>query len=379
MYKEFTEAQFLNEINRIWFPKLIQIFRNANREIDNALGEELFMPNFNIMEMDRTWGLWDSVNDELSINQKLLRYYPWEAVEHVMRHEMAHMIVSDIWRADDVSPHGETFKRACNILNIPGDRCDSSTYLMAYGQTDEKVVRKVKKLMALSTSSNVNESTSAMAKAHALMRKHNVKDIYEDDERDIFISRPIGIIGKTVPQYVRSICAILEEFYFVKHIATYHREKSKRGFGYEKFRYVEIFGKPENLDLAEYVFHFLYNQGMSHWEEFKKEAKELGDDIKGTYSKQAYLEDFYLGYGRKLGNEKDKGEVEETETEAEAMNEVLSLAEDKLDDRYKKNYPNLVYRSTRGTTKSGGDGYSSGNKLKFRPGVGRGNRGRSIG
>ena len=371
MYKEITEEEFLNEVNNIWIPKLYAIFGKARDDIWRAIHKNLKKPNFEIITSMRKWGTWSSKRNIIQINQKLLRHYPWEAVRHVVRHEIAHMIVSEIWKLDgEVAPHGDAFKKACKILNIPSTASDSPSYLMEFGVTNEAVVRKVKKLMALSSSSNDNESTSAMAKAHRLMKKHNIKDV-EDTVDDIYVARPIGVVGKNVPGYLRDICHILEEFYFVKHISSYHYKGGK------SLRHIQIFGKPENVDLAEYVFHFLYNQGMLHWEEFKKECKENGENIRGNYSKNSYLESFYRGYNYKLKAESKKDEHIESE-EYESMTAVLNIAENKLDERYRKHYPNIrtCYRAE--TYMSGGNGFSKGSSLKFKQGVNGSSRGGRI-
>jgi hypothetical protein len=210
MFKEISEEQFLTEVNSIWIHKLYNIFIDARDEIWTALNKNLKKPNFEIINSTRKWGTWCSTRNTMQINQKLLRHFPWEAVEHVVRHEMAHMIVSEIWKlGGQVAPHGDAFKKACKILDIPSTASDSASYLMEFGVTNEDVVRKVKKLMALSSSSNNNESTSAMAKAHKLMRKHNIKDV-ENTVDEMYVARPIGIVGKSVPGYLRDICFILE-------------------------------------------------------------------------------------------------------------------------------------------------------------------------
>ena len=65
------------------------------------------------------------------------------------------------------------------------------------------------------------------------------------------------IVLNTFFKYMFNISFIFLIYYYKDH---------------KSYRHMEIFGKPENLDLAEYVFHFLYNQGEIHWEKFKKEV-----------------------------------------------------------------------------------------------------------
>jgi hypothetical protein len=116
---------------------------------------------------------------------------------------------------------------------------------------------------------------------------------------------------------------------------------------------------------------------MLHWEEFKKECREKGQSIRGHYSKNSYLESFYRGYRHQLQDESDKDEDKESE-EYESMNAVLDIAENKLDERYRRHYPNLRNISRSGTYMGGGNGFSKGSSLKFSPGVSSSSRGNRI-
>ncbi|HUU87426.1 MAG TPA: DUF2786 domain-containing protein [Candidatus Glassbacteria bacterium] len=384
---KISEEQFQSNINKIWIYELNKIFKKANSEIFNHYHDKgkklkLQTPNFAIHGTDKkAWGTWNINERILSVSPQLIRSMPYEAVVHVVRHEMAHMIVSELWKCGDrVSPHGETFQSACALLGIESTSCSSPSYLMKFGKTNEKIVDKVKKLMALGESPNKNESERALSKAHELMRKHNIDNLKEEREYE-FTVRPIGIsLGKRTPNYMYSIGRIVSDFYFVKYISSYHFDENK----WVNQRHFELFGKPENLDLAEYVFHFLYNQGQELWKEFKKVKKEEGFIVRGNtlvdpdgyytsdnYSKSAFLEGVYSGYSAKLslGNEKQKKDFEQCENYA-SLNELLRTSESKLDKSYNSKY-NVKYSSRSAGSASGrSDGYQKGKSLQFRSGVG---------
>jgi len=381
-----SEEEFQTNVNKFWIYELSLMFRKANLDLYNHYNQknkfiQLKTPNFEIITNNQYWGTWASKNRILGISEKLIRHFPYEAVEHVMRHEVAHMIVDEIWGVGNaVSPHGETFASACAILGIEPTSSDSSSYLMKFGKTNEKVVDKVKKLMALGESPNKNEAERALKKAYELMTKHNIKNIHDENSSQ-FNYRPIGIkCGKRTPSFMYDIGRIVDDFYYVKYIRSHHYDGRTGG----TYKHFEIFGKPENLDLAEYVWHFLYNQGQILWEDFaiekiKEGYKKKGDSLidpdhdywnRGdNYSKSSFLQGVYAGYSSKLRKEQRENETHLDLENNSELNELIDISKSKLDKAYNKRY--RVKRSSRsGSSANGhGDGYAKGKSMNIRSGV----------
>ena len=98
---EYFKA-YQDDINRSWTRKLASEFYIQNRLIYNSIQRELIMPNFKFFTEKKYWGLWSASDTTLSISYDLLRNYEWDAVVHTLKHEMAHMVVDEIFNVDEI-------------------------------------------------------------------------------------------------------------------------------------------------------------------------------------------------------------------------------------------------------------------------------------
>jgi len=120
-----------------------------------------------------------------------------------------------------------------------------------------------------------------------------------------------------------------------------------------------MFGDPTNLEVAEYVFHALLNQGEALYEDFKKNHIA----IKGRkISKASYFAGLMSGY--KLKMEK----FQNTNTD-ENDKSLIHMSDKMLKDLFEKEY-NVRYNKSNGSC---GLGYSNGEsdskKLNISSGV----------
>ncbi len=114
----------------------------------------------------------------------------------------------------------------------------------------EKVLERIKKLLALATSSNEHEAAAAAAKAQELLLKHNLDESMLDDKEEesadfySFIDKNyVGVRGVLL----HYICQ-----------ATMCTEVLQSLAGGHKKYY--IFGKKENLEVVEYLYWHLIRQ-----------------------------------------------------------------------------------------------------------------------
>jgi hypothetical protein len=120
---------------------------------------------------------------------------------------------------DNGHVHGELFNKAAQALGISGERCTSSEEKRNYELPEyDKMLGRVKKLLALGESNYEEESKSAISKAYALMAKYNIslKDVPDDNRT--FVFRPIGKVWGRVPSYVHTLVRTVSRYYFVKAI-----------------------------------------------------------------------------------------------------------------------------------------------------------------
>jgi len=322
----------------------------------------------------------------VTISRRLLNNYPWDAVVETLRHEMAHMIVDEVFCIPDALAHGDSFVRACNVLDIDPHGAHSAAEKLAISLPEkEKMARKVHKLLALGGSSHEAEAESAISKAHELMTKYNISVRERPDSERVYIQRPVGAAYKKMPTYVCTLARLVSRYYYVNYIIRH---------GYRGTKYIEMFGEPHNLDIAEYVYHFLLEEGNRQWETFKKTdayqnrfREEDEDDYmdwgssygsprrvgrrRSRYSKVAFIDGLYTGFMSKLATTEKAVKIK-----VDPDNVLpISTLDKKLNEEYDKAYPSVSshYGSGYGNTGGYSAGAQIGRSISINPGV-RGSR-----
>ena len=104
----------------------------------------------------------------------------YHTVKEVLGHEVAHYID---WNINGFSSHGEEFKRIC-VIGVN----DESVHKEALNtvKDNSSIIEKIKKLLALSESPNMNEAQSALLKARQLMRDYNLEDADRKESQKIY-------------------------------------------------------------------------------------------------------------------------------------------------------------------------------------------------
>jgi len=245
-------------------------WENASWILDSSYRNQLHKPLFSLRDIKGRWGYWSGERNEICLSRNLVLNHSWDAVREIFHHEMAHQLAEQILAAHDEPPHGEKFKKACYLLKANPKA--SGNYMpldeqVSNGSTspEDKIMVRVKKLMALAQSQNQHEAEAAMTKAHELIRKYNVELLSLDDNR-LFIS---VFIGRPALRHFREdydLSSLLQEFYFVYGIwvPAYVIEKCKMG------RVLEISGTAQNARLASYIHDFIKNFIAFRWDEYNK-------------------------------------------------------------------------------------------------------------
>ena len=170
-------------------------------------------PLFALKDMKNRLGYWSGDKNEIALSRDFVMNHSWDSVREVFLHEIAHQFTEQVLGVYNEPPHGPMFHRACRMLRAnpkaTGDYRPLDEQISHESKYDkDKIMLRVKKLMALAESSNRYEAESAMAKAYELISKHNV-DLLAHDEKRNFIS---VFIGKPALRYTR-------EAY---HLARFH-------------------------------------------------------------------------------------------------------------------------------------------------------------
>jgi len=257
---------------------------------ESYLNEALTRPIIRIGNSERSLGLWDGRNRTLTISKIHIRKHPWLSVMETLRHEMAHQYAYEVLGAHDEVPHGTAFRDACRRLRC-SPRTGASEHELATGEhRDARILRVLKKILSLASSPNENEAQAAVQKARQFLMKYNI-DLVELDEDRNFEARCLGSVKGRRTSAELWMASLLNRFFFVEvlWVQSYEATRDRSG------TILQIYGTPENLDMAEYVNSFLLGLLDQFWENYK-----VMENIGNNKERQRYFVGVLEGFYRKL-------------------------------------------------------------------------------
>jgi hypothetical protein len=258
-----------HELERRILHGLICEWKSAASFLPSAFRSRLSLPGFELRDFEKRWAEWHRDRRVIAFSRKLVMDYRWMTVREVLLHEMAHQLTDEVF-GGAAHPHDNRFQEACRLLKA--DPRAAGVYPSLYemdlqGGLDEndRILLRVKKLLALSGSSNRHEAELAMAKVHETIARYNI-DLLSSSESRKYTSICCGapLLRQAADDYALS--RLLQDFYFVESvwICAYVVEKGKMG------RILEISGTTENVKMAGYVYDFLKRVIDEQWRVFKK-------------------------------------------------------------------------------------------------------------
>ena len=244
-------------------------WENALDTLPEKMKVAMHPPLFFLSDAHGRLGSWDSRCKVIRMSRRLVLEHPWDAVCDVLRHEMAHQLVDALWPRTDEPPHGPLFQKACHLMRAnpeaSGDypTLDQRVYEKA-ATRDDSILRRIRKLMALSDSPNVHEAEAAMIKAYALIAKYNLDLTRSEVEQD-YVSVYVGLPALRHFREAYALGQLLQAHYFVKGVwvTAYVMAKGKMG------RVLEISGTRANVQIAAYVHDFVDTYIDAAWEGFR--------------------------------------------------------------------------------------------------------------
>ena len=299
------------------------------RELNSAHQEKLRKPLFGLHDMKSKWGYWSGEKREICLSRNLVLEYSWTSVREVLLHEIAHQFAEEVLGFGKEPPHGPSFQKACKLLRA-NPRASGRFELLdervlgdAVGPED-KIMIRVKKLMALAQSSNKHEAEVAMAKAHQIIKKYNV-DVLEKDEDREFVS---VFLGKPALRHFREhyhLSGLLQDFYFVFGIwvPAYVTDKGKMG------NVLEVTGTLQNVKIASYVHDFVQHYINFHWDRYNK------DQSFSRYRKTDFAVGVIEGFCAKLKSQNRE------QTKKKDKMAIVKIEDPKLKDHVVYKYPRI--------------------------------------
>lgn len=236
--------------------------------LDPDKKRKMRMPLFRLSGMKKCLGSWSRSKKEICLSSDFVINHPWDSVRDVLLHEMAHQLASDVLGEADEPEHGPIFRNACHLLRANAKA--SGRYQTLHDQiqqdavsSEDKMMIRIQKLMALAGSQNQNEAEAAMAKARQLIRKYNIQVVQAHADRNyksIFLGSPM--LRHFREDYY--LANLIIDYYFVKGIwiSAFVLHKAKMG------RVLEISGTDKNLKIAEYIYEFINHFIGRKWNEY---------------------------------------------------------------------------------------------------------------
>jgi predicted SprT family Zn-dependent metalloprotease len=279
---------------------LVRELRAAWRHLNDAYFRgALAQPTLELVAHRATLGRWLPASRTIEISRPLVVEQPWGAVIEVLKHEMAHQYVHEVLGETSQTPHGPAFRDACARLGVDA-RASGVPAAAETAASEQHVVERIARLLALAESPNRHEAEAAMAAAQRLMLKHNlevVRDRRGADYGFAHLGKPTGRVG----EHERLVAMILGKHFFVEAIwvPVYRPAEGKRG------SVLEICGSRANLAIAEYVHGFLHETAERLWRDHKRAARLASDRDRRTY-----LAGVMVGFADRLGRQETKSRSE---------------------------------------------------------------------
>lgn len=239
----------------------------ARDGLPDAIRAGLRVPGFELRDLNSAWGLWLRGERTIVLSTRLLDGFGWLSVREVLLHEMAHQVADECFGGDD-TPHGPRFLEACRLLRAdPKASADAASVhqrvASAAGAGEDRILGRVRKLLAMAHGGGSHEAELAMAKVHEHMAKYNVGLLAGGASPD-FLSMTLGepVVRFAAEEY--AILNLLRDFYFVHTviIPAYVIASERMG------RVAEASGRVENLKMAGYVYDFLKRTVDEQWAAF---------------------------------------------------------------------------------------------------------------
>lgn len=313
-------------------------------------------PIIHIEDMGGKWGLWLPHIRTIRLSWRLIRQYPWDVVLEILKHEMAHMMVDELHH-EPAHGHGDLFKECCRRLGMSVWAMSAAVDLgqpleikseSALDDKQEQLLRRTQKLLALAESAEEHEAALAMQRVRELYEKYNLEALAEGRRED-YTYHIINHRLKVVPQHQSMIAQILQQHFFVEVIFSQQYDPEDL----VSHKILEIMGTPQNVAMAEYVYHFLWDSLPRLWQSYQRQ--------KGAQSKtrRSYYLGVLTGFDEKLkqrhrGPDTPRQEPPPSTGLPVEIHTSLAMLNERLQDYLCYRHPRIVTRRWGGTSVDGG-------------------------
>lgn len=210
------------------------------------------------------------------------------------------------------------------------------------------VIEKVKKLLALSKSSNANEAATAASVANRLIDEFRLSEAdvagnHSESDPMVRDDQYVYETGRVIPWKSRLVVTLASHYGCAVFNDTHYNNTKRR-----KVSRYKLLGRKSDIQIVQYMFAWLSSE-CSRISDL--EAKGMGKVF--VFS---YCNGFVAGIGEQLHLSRKAAEKEATSNAIVKINARL----DEANDFMKQTYPNLRMEKSYGHSRLNTDAYSAG-------------------
>lgn len=304
-------------LERLLLERLTEEWSLANY---HHFGDGLRPVAMRLDDSDTHLGTWDRRARTITLSRGLVTQHPWSAVTEVLRHEMAHQYVDEVLHVTGETAHGPAFQHVCARIGV--DPAASGLPRGVKVEEEDRILRRITRLLALAESPNTHEAEAAMAAARRLMLTYNLDHVNRPTG---YVFRQLGTPTARQDAHERHLGGLLMAHFFVRGIWV----KGYDVFTGKSGTVLEISGTPSNVEIATYVHGFLLETGERLWRQHR-----IAHQISGDRDRRRFLVGVMLGFDNRL--------VSETRTSAELG--LVWVGDRALDAFYERRHPRRTSR-----------------------------------
>ena len=269
---------------------LIHLQQNWTQQNHDLFRGAMVSPALALHDGRKHLGQWMPTIRTISFSRTWVQTTPWTTVIEVLKHEMAHQYVSEILKVHNEPPHGPAFRSVCAQFHIDS-RAQGIPDVV--DKKSSKVVDKIQKLLALAQSPNEHEAKLALQKARQWMNEYELAWSQRTREAS-FSHRCLGPNKGRFDPWEKMLAGLLAKHFFVHAIwiPVYDVFRAKM------VRTLEICGRPEAVDVAEYTHVYLTQTAQRLWNAYKS-----AHGVQSNRERRTFLLGVMMGFSQSLDDD----------------------------------------------------------------------------
>lgn len=228
--------------------------------------------------------------------------------------------------------------------------------------TDEKILQKLEKLIALSGSTNEHEANLAMEKAIELATLHNIElsRVSVNCSADQIEKSELEVNAARLPVTQKFVSDIIKKFFEVEIITGGNRNSGRK---------VYFIGKKDKIEFAQFLNTYLTNTFFNLWYKFYKNNPGL--TVKTA--RESYFCGLWQGLSKKLTDMKTATENTVSADLQSNYSLMMINSAEMLKTAITKYFPNVVYRKAKSVNYYNSDvanrGFDDGQNIEVHSGL----------